>query len=364
MRYGNYTSKDYSHVPATILQAIGIQQRGKIADRQQDIAERGLDLDERQVKLAETKQQAEIPVAETQFSAGEISGLKAADGAFGKKMGFRLNTFTPVANAIQDYTAQGYKKIDVYRAIKGDWNNLVKPARTNIQKAMEKAIESGDQQTLADLTELDTAMADKTFIDKFMPASAKYERDSLKTKDTPKSFEEALVNKIYEDGKVSLEEVRKLETYMEGSDKPAKAYDKPYIGPLGNLLQKEKDSEKVTRISGKGGSGQAPKAKKLKTIRDNYYKQITQARSAAKNIDFTNVAMGSLVKNVRKDAREKADILAKEYVEAGGKLEDLGLKEPEKETIKKYKSADAVKAAFKKGTLTEKEATKILMEKF
>lgn len=264
---GRFPVIDYMAGPSrTLMQGLALHQRGKIAGRQQDIAEGGLAVRERQVGVSEEKlalEKSKIPVPERQFSAGEISQLKAMGGAIGKKLGFRLNTVTPIANAIEGYTKQGYNKIDVYRALKGDWGNLVKPAQESIQKAMETAIASNDQKTLGELTQLQDELSSDTFVDKMMPASAQYET-AYKRSQMPKpskGFEEALT-KGYEGKKGGLE---KIESLYKGKAKDSKTYDEPKIGPLGNLLQKETTTGKVSRVSGKPSKGAGAQAKSYVT---------------------------------------------------------------------------------------------------
>ncbi len=303
----------------------------KAVGLQQGLAERKQTLDEKKFK-------AEVPVPERQMDAGEFTQLKALGGVIGKKLGFRLNSVTPIANKMEEYTKQGYAKIDVYRAIRGDWKNLMADGKKSIQKAMETALASNDVTKVNELTQLDTEISNESFVDKMMPACAKYEKDLQKQ---PEKERDKWETKTLPNGaRISINR----ET---GEEK--KVLGRPSKG-------------------GKSGSGQTPQEKRLKSLKDNFYKQITQERSAAKGIDFTNVAMGSLVKEVSADAREKAKVLADEYVKEGGKLEDLGLTKEdlgtEKQTAKKYKSDKAVRDAFKKGTLTEKEAEKILQKQF
>lgn len=338
-QFGRYSSgnllegavRTYGMVEGLKERKAGRVQRGSIAGRQQKIAEGQLKVSQDRLELDQEAQTAELkrtPVPERQFTTGEIANLKAMGGAIGKKLGFKLDTVTPIANAIEDFTAQGYKKIDVHRALKGDWGNYVKPAQESIQKAIETAISSNDKQTEKELSQLYTEISNPTFVDKMMPASARYEQD--------------------------LQEAKKPKAGKTERLYPTKEGWQPRKDAIGKLQPDKKG----------GSSKMTDQEKRKKSLKDNYYKQIAQARSAAKNIDPLMKDIDVDVKKVQEDAMAKAQILADEYVKAGGKLEDLGLEKPSLKKSKEYKTADEVKKAYQGGSLTEKEAEKILQKQF
>lgn len=333
-QFGRYSSEDrLEGARHTLLQGMGLLQRKQalgLKERQVNVQEREMEL----AKERQAKEFAETPVPERQFSPGEIAGLKAQGGAIAKKLGFRLNAVTPVANAITDFTKQGYKKIDVYRALKKEWPKYIKPAQESIMKAMEQTSVTGDSEEFAKLQQAYDEISSDKFLDQMMPASARYEEDIRK--------------------KEKLAKLKATKT-----SKPERLYE-----TVTGWQEREKAIGKLKPRSTKGGK--SPKEKRLNDLKKAYFDQEKQKRSAAKNIDPLMEDMESRVKEVQEDAAKKQEVIAKEYVKAGGKPEDLGIGTPTQETKKpsSYKTAEAVRAAHKAGKLGRQEALKILRSQF
>jgi|GEM_PF-4942566 len=338
-QFGRYSTDDpLKNLPNTALNFIESQRRKKEGEKKLDLAERGMKLSEGQLKFAQKKEktkQEQIEPYKKPFSPAEIMKIDAVGGVIDKQLGVKLSgKITPIANTIKNYTEQGYRKIDVYRALKKDWGKHAEPALESLKKFTIEAMANNDVKAVAKYGELYNDLADPDFIDKFMPACARYESDQQKK---PEAKEKWTTKTLSSGARIQTEETTKKERVVLGRKPEGK----------------------------KRGSGKmSPKEKRLKTLRENYFKQIAAARSAAKNID---PLMGDIevdVKAVREDAKKKAKILAEEYVKEGGKLEDLGLEKEKSKKTKEYKTAEDVRTDFKAGKISEKEAEKILQKKF
>ncbi|TET55074.1 MAG: hypothetical protein E3J54_00840 [Actinobacteria bacterium] len=355
-QFGRYSSKNlFKDATSTLMGLKQLKQQKELAGERTEIMKTQAETSAGHLKLKEeavpTAERpigdkgiettasglTKMPKAVTPVTSGDIAAMEAHGEALDKQTGAKLSVgYNMVANRMKDLTAQGYKRIDIYRDLKSGWPKYAEATQVEIKKTLVSEMNKpdGDQGKIDRLVELHTAVGSTDWLDAHMPASARYERDI--------QYERDLAEKKLPKAKVPKTE-RLYETV--GGWQPRKE-------AVGKLKPVKK------------GGKLTEKQKRQKTIRDNYYKQITQARSAAKGIDPIMKDMEVDVKAVRADAIKKADILASEYVKAGGKLEDLGLAEEKpKGKAKKYKSDQDIKAAFQKGEITEQEAIKLLTGK-
>ncbi len=190
--FGRYSSENlFKDATSSLMGLKQLEQRKQIAGERTAIMKTQAETSAGHLKLAQEKQTAELqekPVPERQFTTGEIAEFEAVGGALDKKLkGIKLSaSITPVANAIKEYTEQGYKKIDISRALKKNRDEYKQPAMESLQKAMETAITSGDKKALAELTQMHTDISSNEFVDKMMPACARYEKDLMEAKPKPK----------------------------------------------------------------------------------------------------------------------------------------------------------------------------------
>jgi len=363
-QFGRYSSENlFKDATSTLMGLKQLAQQKEIAGKRTEIMKTQAETSAGHLKLAQEKQTAELqrrPVPERQFTTGEIAELKAMGGAVDKKLkGVKLSdSITPIANAIEEYTGQGYKKIDISRALKKNWDEYKQPALESLQKAMETAIQSGDKKALSELTQMHTDISSNEFVDKMMPACARNEKD-LQEKKKPKEVKQERLYPTAEGWQPRVDAIGKLQPKGKGSGGKLTDFEKAYYQH--NARTKDKLSRAEFRK--KHWLSDPAIGQEMISLRQDkaYLKRETSAlkRKVAKANKFPDIEM---YQREAEDAKEQLELHALELKDIQAAMDGLLGKTPK--TAHKYKTADAVKSAFRSGELSQKEAIKILTEQF
>jgi len=279
----------------------------------------------------------QVPKVLTPISPGEFASMESQMRNWGKANSVNAmdKALLPFKNFAEELTeGQGYNRYETYQASKKAWPQLKEEPLQAIKAAMDRA--KNDPKTLEKLTKIFDQFNSGEVLKSVFAASYQHEQE-LERKNAAEKLK------------------------ATKSSKPERLYETT------KGWQEREDAIGKQKPKSSGSNKLSPAEKRQKELRESFWKQVTQARSAAKNIDPIMKDIDVDVQAVRKDANEKAKVLADEYVKAGGKLEDLGMKaESQKQESKKfgkYKSAEDVKAAYKAGKIKRSEAIKLLTGK-
>ena len=149
-------------------QTKAIYGQGGIADRQASVAEGNLDI-ERQ-KLDRSTALAQKP-----YSPGEIGMLKAGLINLDKENGTSLQkSATQFLNNIQERSALGHTKADIYVDMKANYGTYIKPVLEGLQADLERAAGQGDMQKVQQIAKIMDGMSKPEFLDAIMPNAARF----------------------------------------------------------------------------------------------------------------------------------------------------------------------------------------------
>jgi len=234
----------------------------------QGIVQRGQDLDERRIDLAEKSTQ-QTPVELTQFQDGDFGMIQAGFKQVDKQAGTNISkSIEPIINQMKQWNAQGYTRYDTYNALKQGWSQAKKPLLQDLQRDLEKAVMANDHAKEKAIFEMMNEVGSDTFLDSVMSASARRAR---------------------------IEKKKSL---------PKETFGNEFTDKYGNILQRSPETGKLRKISGppktgttittpdgttvtfggtKGGPADVPKGAKTSLFKDIVGQQ--QALDAIETIE-------------------------------------------------------------------------------